>query len=67
MHGEVCEECFDLWFGHRVGVADTVKANEAFGPIDVSPFGFECIVLDASGMAYAIEEFHGRPRIGCSE
>lgn len=64
--GEVGEEGFDFGFAHVLGVPFVVKEDKTADPIDVACFGAVGVMLDAQGVAYAIEELFGFGRV-CHE
>jgi hypothetical protein len=68
MGSEVGEKGFNLWCAHGGGVAEFMKGDETFVPMEVGLLGADGITTQANGVAEAIGQFFPRhddaPRAG---
>ena len=53
---QVGEKLFDFRRSHGIGVAQAVKADEAFRPVGITVFGAWRVLADATGAAESVEQ-----------
>jgi hypothetical protein len=61
--GQMRQELFDFWGTHVTRMPFVVEQDEATGPLHVTAFGFQGVMLQAKDLSGLIEE-GGRPWLG---